>query len=480
MGNLKGKSVTRAKNPPGSRSGAEADDDSASAAAENLSGPEIQGAAAVLPADKSGGDSGGLGLYLRQVPPPAAGTDDETALSSDIIKSLDAFRKVLYHCGFVATEHLKILEPSEGEDIENVFLPSSFSGEPHHSFLPRAAEWREEIAAAWLDLQAVFQSGGPGAGAARRKLLETLLKRSVVSDYLYEWHDVFTEYLKRLEPLDSPSSREIYESSLRSKFLMEYDEFIERSRELAQNRAVLDAAKKKMLEANLRLVVSVVKHFQGRGLPLMDLVQEGNMGLMRALDKFDFALGHRFSTYATWWIKQSASRAIAEQARVIRIPVHMIVTINRMNQVEQLFIQENGREPKIAELAARLEMPKKRVSAIKKMARQTISLQAPVSPDDDAVLENFISDENSLDPLAEASVSVLREKLREALSTLTEREQQIIQMRFGICGEKQRTLVEISQRFNLTKERIRQIGIKTLEKLRDPSRRKLFDGLYPQ
>ena len=273
----------------------------------------------------------------------------------------------------------------------------------------------------------------------------------------------------------SHEERKVYEE----KFLMTIEEFIELIREIEEQRTMGDNAKKRMLVANLRLVVSIAKKYQGRGLPFVDLIQEGNLGLMKALNKFDYKLGHKFSTYATWWIKQAVSRSIADQSRVIRIPVHMLVTINRINQAEQRFIQEHGREPKIAELASCLEIPKERINAIRKMARQSISLQAAVSYESTSVLENFLSDSDDDDPVKNLAYKVLKEKLTEALSTLTEREQQIITMRFGLEGDAPKTLVEVSKHFKLTRERIRQIEIKTIEKLRDPSRLKFFDGYYP-
>jgi RNA polymerase primary sigma factor len=203
------------------------------------------------------------------------------------------------------------------------------------------------------------------------------------------------------------------------------------------------------------------------------------MGLMRALEKFDFKLGHKFSTYASWWIKQNITRAIAEQSRIIRIPVHMVKTIVTINNAEQRFIQEHGREPSTDEIAIIMELPASRVSAIQKMARQSVSLQAPIGNDDDgSVMEDILTDIESEDPMQNISSKVVREKLHELLGTLSEREQQIIIMRFGLLGFKTMTLLEISEHFQLTRERIRQLEIKIINKLRSPAKLKFFDGYF--
>ena len=251
-----------------------------------------------------------------------------------------------------------------------------------------------------------------------------------------------------------------------------------RMESLKKFREQAELARKKMLEGNLRLVVSIAKRFHSRGLPITDLIQEGNMGLMKAVDKFNHTLGHRFSTYATWWIKQTISRAISDQSRIIRIPAHMVATINKMFHEEQRFLQKNGKEPTPEELAAILEMPKERIRALKKMAQQTLSLQAPVGDDGESLLQDFIADSESDSQSENNSYDMLKEKLKEILGTLSEREQQVIMMRFGLTGEGEKTLEELGVHFHVTRERIRQIEIKAMEKLRLPERRKILDGYF--
>ena len=267
---------------------------------------------------------------------------------------------------------------------------------------------------------------------------------------------------------------------LEGKFLLSLRDAVEIYGDLKTLRQNVLSQRGQLLEANLRLVVSVAKGFANRGVPLIDLIQEGNIGLVRALEKFDYKLGHKFSTYAIWWIKQSIMRAIAEQSRVIRIPTHMLTVIHRMQTAEQAYIQEHGKEPNDYQLAERLDLPKSKVSALKKMACQTISLQATLnSQDSDAgatTLESLIADLDAA-PSHNLEVEDRKIKLLEALNMLTEREKQVISMRFGLEGGKPQTLAELSKHFNLTRERIRQIELKTLEKLRRPEMMKLFDNV---
>ena len=272
-----------------------------------------------------------------------------------------------------------------------------------------------------------------------------------------------------LEGVSTEDPVRMYLKEIGNVPLLSTDEEVELAKRVEEGD---EEAKKALTEANLRLVVSIAKKYVGRGMPFLDLIQEGNMGLMKAVDKFDYTKGYKFSTYATWWIRQAITRGIADTGRTIRVPVHMVETINKTLRMTRTLLQELGREPTPEEVAERLGVPVARVREVLKISRDPVSLDTPIGEEDDSHLGDFIEDDSALSPSDSAAFSMLREELSTALESLTDRERQVVRLRFGLEDGRARTLEEVGKEFNVTRERIRQIEAKALRKLRHPSRSK--------
>lgn len=436
--------------------------------------------------------SDALDSYLRQIGKiePLAPEEQKRAcarfeeLTAKLGKSMAAF-------GFTAGEYLRLLQQINAGEIDaaDLFLPSSLQQCGGTAQLMGALDlWEKEITAMEKRNREYFNNGAL-AGHHRQEMCELLSRYQLGSNLVREQLEVLQCYVAMLDEKfdliadnfelkncsDNPDIRNLVTGKLR----MSLEELAPALHELSLLLKDIHELRNKLLESNLRLVISIAQRYRNRGVHLNDLIQEGNLGLLRALERFDFKLGYQFSTYASWWIKHNIGRVIAAQSRVIRLPEHMIKAISDINRAEQRFIQLKGREPESAELAKELELPEARVSAIRKMAMQAVSLQAPVgNGDEGSVLEDIVADNGSFAPEHDFARKILYDRLYAMLRSLPEREQQIIIMRFGFFGQPCMPLTEISRRFNLTRERVRQLEIKIIATLRSPEKLKFIDGCF--
>ena len=434
------------------------------------------------------GDSDALNSYLRRLGAIDVPTSLEQAeLCRKYEENSCELRQAVCRFGFSAREiifHIDKASAGEG-DLSELFLPSSFENGkvPMPAFF---SSWKEDISAKLSQLENAFNSR-EDCTVLRDELAELLQKYSIQTGVAEEFLNIICGYIRMLiQDFDWASALPDFDIKgfnpdelelVSGKLLMHPEEFACELEQLCKAAKTHSECRNRMVEANLRLVVSIAQKYRNKGVAFNDLIQEGNLGLMRALERFDFKLGYKFSTYASWWIRHNIFRIIAEQSRVIRLPMHMIKLIQDIRKSEQNFLQIHGREPENHELAKIMELPEARISAVRKMAMQTISLQTLVGNDEDGtVLEELIADENVYEPARELARRILYDRFKEMLGTLPEREQQIIIMRFGLFGNKVQPLDEISRRLHLTRERVRQLEIKILATLRSPEKLKYIDG----
>ncbi|MEO1856560.1 MAG: RNA polymerase sigma factor RpoD, partial [Rubritalea sp.] len=434
-------------------------------------------------------------MYLKQMGQvPLLTREQEVEISKRIEDAELTVQKYLHRFGFVSESYLELADKliKGKERFDRVILDKKIeSRERYMKTLPKLCDQLRQCHEETDDIFRKLNAKNPRGVAKLEDELEKQLtmvakiyqrfyyKQKVVEDFCEVVEEYQKKFWKYQRKLDAHPDEKEFETKIREAQQLSWfssEGFAQNNKDLRHWMKMAYRAKTEMVEANLRLVISIAKKYTNRGLSFLDLIQEGNMGLMKAVEKFEYRRGYKFSTYATWWIRQAITRSIADQARTIRIPVHMIETINKLMRVQKQLVQEYGREPTPDEIAEEIHLPVERVRAVLKMAQQPISLQAPVGDSDDTSFGDFIEDKAAENPMEEAGFAMLKEKIIDVLDTLTEREREVLEQRFGLKDGYSRTLEEVGRIFKITRERIRQIEAKTIRKLQHPTRAQKLEG----
>ena len=434
--------------------------------------------------------------YLKQMGQvPLLTREQEVEISIRIEKSEEQVQRLLNTFGFIADAYLDLARKLIDNEERTDRVVQDKQIESRERYLKgllklntQVSDAHETAQAAWEKSRSAKQVSKKEAAtddfqkaytAIQKALTKYYFKQKIVEEFEILAKDLMDELTAaeaRLaaDPDDAEAHAEI--NALECRTWLSAADFHKAYKEMRSHLRDADRAKQEMVEANLRLVISIAKKYTNRGMPFLDLIQEGNMGLMKAVDKFEYKRGYKFSTYATWWIRQAITRSIADQARTIRIPVHMIETINKLMRVQKQLVQEYGREPSPEEIADEIHLPVERIRAVLKMAQTPISLQAPVGEGDDTTFGDFIEDKSAEDPMERTGFAMLKDKIKDVLDTLNERERAVLEKRFGLIDGFSRTLEEVGKEFHVTRERIRQIEAKALRKMRHPTRIRQLEG----